>query len=141
MNKKTKALTTEQYKEIIQTMREGFSGCRANDRIATALVLDGGREQDAAIFVSCDLTSLPALFAEMSRAKVAKRNSRIPVENIVLNATHTHCGCAIKKTAEKTPDGQNIYPWEQYREFCTDQIADAVCEAWEKRREGGIAYE
>ena len=24
MNKKTKALTTEQYKEIIQTMREGF---------------------------------------------------------------------------------------------------------------------
>lgn len=41
MNKKTKALTTEQYKEIIQTMREGFSGCRANDRIATALVLEG----------------------------------------------------------------------------------------------------
>ena len=41
MNKKTKALTTEQYKEIIQTMREGFSGCRPNDRIATALVLEG----------------------------------------------------------------------------------------------------
>ena len=41
MNKKTKALTTEQYKEIIQTMREGFCGCRPNDRIATALVLEG----------------------------------------------------------------------------------------------------
>lgn len=41
MNKKTKALSTEQYKEIIQTMREGFSGCRPNDRIATALVLEG----------------------------------------------------------------------------------------------------
>lgn len=41
MNKKTTALTTEQYKEIIQTMREGFSGCRPNDRIATALVLEG----------------------------------------------------------------------------------------------------
>ena len=27
MNKKTKALTSEQYKEIIQTMREGFTGC------------------------------------------------------------------------------------------------------------------
>ena len=40
MNKKTKALTTEQYKEIIQTMREGFSGCRPNERIATALVLE-----------------------------------------------------------------------------------------------------
>ena len=41
MNKKTKALTTEQYKEIIQTMKEGFCGCRPNERIATILVLEG----------------------------------------------------------------------------------------------------
>ena len=41
MNKKTKALTTEQYKEIIQTMKEGFCGCRPNERAATALVLEG----------------------------------------------------------------------------------------------------
>ena len=41
MNKKTKALNTEQYKEIIQTMREGFSGFRPNERVATALVLEG----------------------------------------------------------------------------------------------------
>ena len=41
MNKKSKALTTEQYKEIIQTMREGFCGCRPNERIATILVLEG----------------------------------------------------------------------------------------------------
>ena len=41
LNKKTTALTTEQYKEIITTMKEGFSGCRPNERIATALVLEG----------------------------------------------------------------------------------------------------
>ena len=41
MNKKTKAFTTEQYKEIIQAMKEGFSGCRPNERIATVLVLEG----------------------------------------------------------------------------------------------------
>ena len=41
MNKKTKALSTEQYKAIIHTMREGFCGCRPNERIATALVLEG----------------------------------------------------------------------------------------------------
>ena len=41
MNRKTKALTTEQYKEIIQTMKEGFCGCRPNERISTALVLEG----------------------------------------------------------------------------------------------------
>ena len=41
MNKKTVALTTEQYREIISTMQKGFTGCRPNERIAAALVLEG----------------------------------------------------------------------------------------------------
>ncbi len=41
MNKKTVALTTEQYTQIIVTMKNGFTGCRPNERIATALVLEG----------------------------------------------------------------------------------------------------
>ena len=41
MNKKTKALATEQYVEIISAMREGSSFFRPNERIATALVLEG----------------------------------------------------------------------------------------------------
>lgn len=38
--KATVALTQEQYREIIETMRTGFTGFRPNDRIATALVLE-----------------------------------------------------------------------------------------------------
>ena len=41
MNKKTSALTTAQYTEIIETMKQGFTGFRPNERIATALVLEG----------------------------------------------------------------------------------------------------
>lgn len=58
MNKKTKALTTEQYKDIIQTIREGFSGCRPNERIATALVLEGNlglRISDILNLRQCDI--------------------------------------------------------------------------------------
>lgn len=40
MNKTTVALTQEQYTEIIKTMREGFSGCRPNDRVAMALIIE-----------------------------------------------------------------------------------------------------
>lgn len=40
MNKRTVALSAEQYKEIIQTMKQGFSGCRPNERIAAALMLE-----------------------------------------------------------------------------------------------------
>ena len=58
MNKKTKALTTEQYKELIQTMKEGFCGCRPNERIATALVLEGNlglRISDIVKLRPCDI--------------------------------------------------------------------------------------
>ena len=58
MNKKTKALTTEQYKEIIATMKEGFCGCRPNERIATALVLEGNlglRISDIVKLRPCDI--------------------------------------------------------------------------------------
>lgn len=40
MNIKTVALTVEQYKEIISTIKRGFLNHRPNDRIATALVLE-----------------------------------------------------------------------------------------------------
>lgn len=39
MNKRTLALTTGQYKEIVTALKEGFLNCRPNNRIATALVI------------------------------------------------------------------------------------------------------
>ena len=39
-NKKTRALTQEEYETIIETMKTGFSGYRKNERIATVLVLE-----------------------------------------------------------------------------------------------------
>lgn len=40
MNKKTIALTQEQYKEIIKTIRQGFLTSRPNERIAMTLILE-----------------------------------------------------------------------------------------------------
>lgn len=40
MNKKTLALSSEQYREIIETMNQGFAGMRPNPRVATALVVE-----------------------------------------------------------------------------------------------------
>lgn len=39
-NKKTVALTKEQYKEIIETIMNGCVGCRPNERVAFALQLE-----------------------------------------------------------------------------------------------------
>ena len=58
MNKKTTALTTDQYKEIITTMKAGSPLFRPNERIATALVLEGNlglRISDILRLRPCDI--------------------------------------------------------------------------------------
>ena len=60
MNKKTTALTTEQYRAIITTMKEGGVGFRPNERIATALVLEGNlgiRISDIVRLRLCDIVN------------------------------------------------------------------------------------
>lgn len=58
MNKRTVTLTTDQYKEIIATMKLGFTGCRPNERVATALMLEanlGLRISDIIKLRLCDI--------------------------------------------------------------------------------------
>ena len=58
MNKKTTALTTDQYNEIITTIKEGFCGSRPNERVATALVVEGNlgiRISDILKLRPCDI--------------------------------------------------------------------------------------
>lgn len=56
MNRKTITLTAEQYREIISTMKQGFTGCRPNDRAATALMLEA------------NLVSIPPEIEHLDRA-------------------------------------------------------------------------
>ena len=58
MNKRTVALSTEQYKEIIHTIKTGFTGCRPNERVALALTLEanlGIRISDVVNLRLCDI--------------------------------------------------------------------------------------
>ena len=77
MNKKTTALTTEQYREIITTMKEGFCGCRPNERIATALVLEGNlglRISDILRLRPCDIVCDGGRYRlELTEQKTGKR--------------------------------------------------------------------
>ena len=79
MNKKTKTLTTEQYKEIIQTMKEGFCGCRPNERVATALTLEGNlglRISDIVKLRLCDIVRDGERYRlEVIEQKTGKRRS------------------------------------------------------------------
>lgn len=79
MNKRTVALTTEQYKEIIHTIRHGFLDHIPNERIATALVLEGNlglRISDIIQLCPCNFISDGTRFhLEIIEQKTKKRRT------------------------------------------------------------------
>ena len=106
----------------------------------TALCMDGGEGQDKVIFLSCDVATVYAGVLQPIQDRVAALRPDIPENAIVFNATHTHSSAMIGATPEKSPDGVPIYSGMEYKDFFVDMCAEAVCEAWDKREEGGMGY-
>jgi hypothetical protein len=117
----------------------------------SALVIDDGN--DAAIFLSADLVVIRSYLLDEIRAKVNAKNPAIDARKILMNATHAHTGAShypdsgwcdpddCSSVPSPLPDvGIKIASGDEYRDFLSTQAADAVCEAWEKRTPGGIAY-
>ena len=105
---------------------------------ATALAIDGGEGQGTVIFLSID--HIAVRFIQPIRELIKEKDPTVPVDTLVMNATHTHTGMVLDKTVEKTPDGAPIYPGEKACEHYKQQASDAVVAAWRARKPGGIAY-
>ena len=93
------------------------------------LVIEG--EDDIAIFMSGDLVVSRCGLLDEIRENVRALNNRIPVEKILFNATHTHCGPSHYYGSPES---------DEYRHFFAHKAAEAVSEAYESRAEGAIAY-
>ncbi len=106
----------------------------------TALAIDGGTGQDRVVFCSCDQTSLSNEVIPDTKALVAQLRPEIPVDSIIMNATHTHSASSIRKKADQAADGAYIYPSYEYRAFFVEMCAEAIVEAWDRRAPGGIGY-
>ncbi len=105
---------------------------------ATAWCIDDGEQ--AAIFCTVDLVHVRGGMLPIILEKVAAMRPELPADAVIVGATHTHAGPETQPTDDVTPDGEMLYPSRQYREFCCRQCAEAICEAWDNRAEGGIAY-
>ena len=83
MNKQTTARTTEQYNEIITTMKSGSALFHPNDRIATVLVLEGNlglRVGDIVRLRPCDIINDGGRYrlAVTEQKTGKKRNFTVP---------------------------------------------------------------
>lgn len=106
--------------------------------MTTALVLDSG--EGHVIFCCCDIEAHRYDSIQRTIDKVVALRPEIDPGSIVMNVTHSHTAGSICPTAKESPDGIPLYDGLKYREFVAQQSADAIVEAWDNRKEGGISY-
>jgi hypothetical protein len=110
----------------------------------TALAIDNGL--DLVIFLSADVVGIHSSMVKTIREKVTRRNPAIPAIKILMNATHTHTAPPTfvdppaPESDRYSHDGIEIASSDDYFAFFSDQASAAICEAYAKRAEGGIAY-
>jgi len=111
----------------------------------TALALDSG--EDHAVFVSCDLVSIPDALRDAVRAQLAQSTPELDPKKVILHGTHTHTGPEVRLPevgAGHTSTGTGVelsaMPIEDYVRTATDRIAEAVLHAWRSRAPSGMAF-
>jgi len=114
----------------------------------TALALESGGEQ--VVFVSLDSCGVDAEVLEASREALRERLPELDPLKLIAGATHTHTApfqggqTGLQKEEEYLEDILACYPdymtTAEYSELVIEAVVAAVCEAWEGRREGYLAW-
>ena len=106
----------------------------------TALALSSdGSSGDAVIFVSCDRPHFNLQALNQCRAAVRAKAPEINVNQIIMNATHTHTAPdMISGRYEPVPDG--VMKPEEYAEIFINGATEAIVEAWKNRKPGGVSW-
>ena len=133
------ALVGQLHKRISQKVRDPLT--------ATALALEtrnenGQREQ--AILVSCDLLGIRKVVQDRLRQAVKDRLPDFEVNKLLLNATHTHTGPGLGDedfgSLYDVSKDQGVMKASEYADFFVGRVAQAVVEAWQSRKPGGMSW-
>jgi hypothetical protein len=112
----------------------------------TALAVSSGDDPAASfIFVSCDTVTIPPYIVDECRKRISDRVKDFPVQNLVLNATHTHTAPDARPgiyafDALTKEELQGLIRPEAYREYLIKKIADAAIESWNNRQDGYVTW-
>jgi len=101
---------------------------------------DNGKSFDQVVFVSVDLIAVSTDIYVAVKEKVAKCDSSVIPEKIVINATHTHTAPTINLTYPKLPVSDSIMDYPEIIDFIAERITDAIAAAWKNRKPGKMAF-
>lgn len=106
--------------------------------LVTALVIENS--QDSVIFLSCDVLGIYRHIAAGIKERLKKTDPAVPVEKLIINATHSHTSATLIPYRKSIPDEIKTCDEKKYISFFMDQAAEAVAEAWKKRSPGAVAW-
>lgn len=98
----------------------------------TVMAITDGDARNAAIFVSWDLALITDELIAGVRERVKRANPAIPVETIIMPATHTHTSLVYKDGFYPHPS-KEVMTGDEVTAFLVERAAEAVLEAWSSR--------
>ncbi len=131
------ALTGQLHKRISTGVRDPLT--------ATVLALETrGAAPDQAILVSCDILliriEIQRRLQEMIRSQLPDFDPR----KLFVNATHTHTGPGFIDSTFKglydVSHDAGVMKASEYADFFLDRVSQAVVQAWQSRKPGGLSW-
>ena len=132
-----KDTTPDRPTDLRGQFRQRISTHVDNPITATALAIEADGEHAA--MVSCDRVGIPKEILARLREAVKPKLPDFNVSKLLVSATHTHdAPCLLEGLYPPPPEGA-MTPSE-YAEFFVERVAEAVVEAWEGRKPGGVSW-
>ncbi|MBN1293967.1 MAG: hypothetical protein JXB48_19170 [Candidatus Latescibacteria bacterium] len=129
-------LRGQMYKRISEYVRDPIT--------TTALAFEtketnGNSEQ--AIMISCDQVAISKATQDKVRERVKERIADFKVNNLFLNATHTHTApCPEGSIFYDSGIDEGVMTYEEFGEFLVERIVEAAVKAWKNRKPGGVSW-
>ena len=106
---------------------------------------EGARSLTTTIMVSCDLVFIPSDYLQSVRAEVSKSLPGFNVNNIILNATHTHTAPVLEDDLEKVSfqykiPKEGVSQVSEYLQLFTQRVSEAIVKAWKNRSAGSVSW-
>lgn len=110
--------------------------------VAAALAMesrDGDRVLDQALFVACDLVTIPDPIRDRAREQLRGRIPGFDPSKLVLSATHSHTSPVMEESSYPIPK-QGVMQPAEYAAFLVGRIADAAEAAWKSRGPSRVGW-
>ncbi|MFD0960591.1 hypothetical protein [Paenibacillus chungangensis] len=134
-------LTPDRPVELQGQMYERIAEGTRDPLYATAMALEREDKMEQAVIVACDLIGMEWHITAGVREQVRVRMPDLHPESIILTAVHSHTAPRMRENKWVPSLGQrrdysNLMSPEAYSRLAVSRIADAVCEAWQTRKQG-----